>query len=64
MQEVENCNSIKGVQKCGETLLKAEADFNLWMDVYPEAEPWRHRLDLQKTCDRFKDRIGLNSKNR
>ena len=63
MQEVEKCNSIKDVKKRGEALLKAEADFNLWMDVYPESEPWRQRLDLQKTHDEFMDRIGLNPKN-
>ena len=34
MDEVEKCNEIKDVKKRGEALLKAEADFNLWMDIY------------------------------
>jgi hypothetical protein len=37
MQGVEKCNEIKDVKKRGEALLKAEADFNLWMDIYPES---------------------------
>ena len=61
-QEVEECNKIKDVRKRGETLLKAEADFNLWMDIYPESEPWKERLNLQKTHDEFMDKIGLNPK--
>lgn len=36
MDEVEKCNEIKDVKKRGEALLQAEADFNLWMDIYPE----------------------------
>ena len=61
-QEVEKCNEIKDVRKRGEALLKAEADFNLWMDIYPESESWKERLNLQKTHDEFLDRIGLNPK--
>ena len=61
-QEVEECNKIKDVRKRGEALLKAEADFNLWMDIYPESEPWKERLNLQKTHDEFLDKIGLNPK--
>ena len=38
VEEVEKCNEIKDVKKRGEALLKAEADFNLWMDIYPESE--------------------------
>lgn len=63
MKEVEKCNSIKDVKKRGEALLKAEADFNLWMDIYPESEPWQQRLDIQKIHDNFLDKIGLNPKN-
>ena len=61
-QEVEECNKIKDVRKRGEALLKAEADFNLWMDIYPESESWKERLNLQKTHDEFLDKIGLNPK--
>ena len=51
MVEVEKCNEIKDVKKRGEALLKAEADFNLWMDIYPESEPWQERLKIQKAHD-------------
>ena len=51
MNEVEQCNEIKDVKKRGEALLKAEADFNLWMDIYPESEPWQERLKIQKAHD-------------
>jgi transcriptional regulator with XRE-family HTH domain len=60
MEEVEKCNEIKDVRKRGEALLKAEDKFNLWMDIYPESEPWKDRLNLQKTHDEFIDSIGLN----
>lgn len=52
----------KRCQKRGEALLKAEADFNLWMDIYPESETWQDRLKIQKTHDETLDKIGLNSK--
>ncbi len=60
MVEVEKCNEIKDVKKRGEALLKAEADFNLWMDIYPESEPGQDRLKIQKTHDEVMDKIGLN----
>ena len=63
MKEVEKCNSIKDVKKRGEALLKAEADFNLWMDVYPESEPFDLNLKIQKAHDETMDEIGLNSSN-
>ena len=62
MQEVEECNKIKDVKKRGEALLKAEADFNLWMDIYPESEPWQDRLKIQKAHDEVMDKLGLDSK--
>ena len=62
MVEVEKCNEIKDVKKRGEALLKAEADFNLWMDIYPESEPWQERLKIQKAHDEVMDKIGLNLK--
>ena len=62
MDEVEKCNEIKDVKKRGEALLKAEADFNLWMDIYPESETWQARLKIQKAHDEVMDKIGLNQK--
>lgn len=59
---MEECNSIKNVKKRGEALLKAEAAFNLWMDIYPESEPWQQQLNIQKTHDEFVDKVGLNPK--
>ena len=61
MKEVEECNYIKDVKKRGEALLKAEADFNLWMDIYPESEPFDLNLKIQKAHDESMDKIGLNS---
>ncbi len=43
--------------------MQAEADFNLWMDIYPESEPWQDRLDMQKSHDEIMDKLGLNPKN-
>lgn len=40
INEVEECTSIKEVKNREEALLKAEADFNLWMDIYQESEPF------------------------
>lgn len=60
MDEVEKCNEIKDVKKRGEALLQAEADFNLWMDIYPESEPWQDPLRIQKTHDEVMDKMGLN----
>lgn len=51
------------VKKRAEALLKAEADFNLWMDIYPESEPFDLNLQIQKTHDEFMDKVGLNPKN-
>ena len=64
LQEVEKCNQIKDVRQRGEALLKAEADFNVWMDIYPESEPFPRSLQIQKTHDEFMDKMGLNPKNR
>ena len=62
MEEVEKCNEIKDVKKRGEALLKAEANFNLWMDIYPESEPWQERLKIQKAHDEVMDKIGSSIK--
>lgn len=61
MDEVEKCNEIKDVKKRGEALLQAEAAFNLWMDIYPESEPWQERLKIQKTHDEVMDKVGLST---
>ena len=61
-KEVEECNSIKDVKKRGEALLKAEAAFNLWMDIYPESEPFDLNLKIQKAHDEAMDEIGLNAR--
>lgn len=64
MEEVEKCNKIKDIKKRGEALLKAEKDFNVWMDIYPESESSGMNLQIQKTHDDFMDKIGLNPKNK
>ena len=43
-KEVEKCNSIKDVKKRREALLKAEANLNLWMDIYLESEPFHFKF--------------------
>ena len=53
----------KDVKKRGEALLKAEANFNVWMDIYPESEAWQDRLKIQKAHDDVMDKMGLNIKN-
>ena len=63
MKKVEECNAIKDVKKRGEALLKAEAAFNLWMDIYPESEPFDLNLKIQKAHDKVMDKMGLNPKN-
>lgn len=59
--EVEKCNETKMLETWG-SFVKAEADFNLWMDIYPESEPWQERLKIQKAHDEVMDKIGLNQK--
>ena len=62
-EEIEFANSIKDVKERAEALLEAKADFDLWMDIYPESEPLPQRIKIQKTHDNFLDKIGLNPKN-
>ena len=64
LQEVEKCNQIKDVRQRGEALLKAEADFNVWMDIYAESVPFPLSLQILNTLDEFMDKMGLNPKNR
>lgn len=61
-EEIEKCNEIKNVKERAEALLKAESDFNVWMDIYPESEPFAMNLQIQKTHDEFMDKVGLNFK--
>ncbi len=63
MEEVKKCNEIKDVKSRAEALLRAEASFNLWMDVYPESEPFQMNLQIQAAHDATMDKIGLNPKN-
>lgn len=63
IEEVEKSNTIKDVRKRGEALLKAESDFNLWMDIYPESEPFTMNLQIQRLHDETMDKMGLNPKN-
>jgi len=61
--EIKECEKIKDVTEKANALLRAEESFNLWMDIYPESEPWIEKLDAQKHHDEFMDYIGLNPKN-
>lgn len=62
-KELKDIEKIKDTSERGNALIKAEDDFNLWMDIYPESEPWLDRLQAQKHHDEFMDKIGLNPKN-
>ena len=61
--EIKECEKIKDVTEKANALLRAEESFNLWMDIYPESEPWLDRLKIQKTHDERMDFYGLNPKN-
>ena len=61
--EIKECENIKDVTEKANALLRAEESFNLWMDIYPESEPWRDMLNAQRKHDEFMDFIGLNPKN-
>lgn len=60
MKIVEKCNETKGVKKRGRSLFKAEPDFNLRMDIYPQ--PWQEQLKIQKAHDEVWDKIELYQK--
>lgn len=62
LKEIEKCNSIKDMKKRGETLLRTETVFNLWMNIYPKSEPCKQRLNIQKQHDEFINEIELNPK--
>ena len=63
MEEIEKFIEMFLPAYTKKALLKAEADFNLWMDIYPESEPWQERLKIQKAHDDVMDKMGLNLKN-
>lgn len=63
MEETEKCNEIKDVKQRAEALLKAESDFNRWMDMYPDTEPDQALLEIQKKHDAVLDQMGLHLKN-
>ena len=58
--EINECGKIKDVTERANALLKAEEAFNLWMDIYPESEPFREKLKAQKSFDERLDFYGLN----
>lgn len=62
MKETKKCNSIKDIKKHGEALLKAETGFKLWMNIYPELNPFDLNLKIQKTHDETMGEIELNPK--
>ena len=61
--EIKECEKMKDVTEKANALLRAEECFNLWMDIYPESEPWLDRLKIQKAHDERMDFYGLNPKN-
>lgn len=62
-KEIIECEKISDVSERANALLRAEESFNLWMDIYPESEPWPTKLEAQKHHDQFMDYLGLNPKN-
>lgn len=63
LEDLEKCNCIDDKQKREEAILRAEADFDFWMDTYPEYEGDYELLDAQAKHDKILDIIGLNPKN-
>lgn len=61
--EIMECEKIKDVTEKANALLKAEESFSLWMDIYPESEPFLESLKAQKVFDDHMDFYGLNPKN-
>lgn len=63
LKQIKDIEKIKDTAERGNALIKAEDDFNLWMDINPESEPWLEKLQAQKHHDEFMDMLGLNPKN-
>ena len=62
-KEIKEYEKINDVTEKANALLRAEESFDLWMDIYPESEPWLEALEAQKKHDQFMDYLGLNPKN-
>ena len=62
-KEILECEKISDISERANALLRAEESFNLWMDIYPESEPWLEKLEAQRKHDQFMDYLGLNPKN-
>ena len=55
LNEIADATSIKDVKQRANALLKAESDFDFWMDVYPEEHKFSDMLKLQKEYDMLQD---------
>ena len=63
MEEVKQISSIKNPAEREHALLKAEEDFNNWMDTYPEQEGDLAMLKWVADFDKRMDFYGQNPKN-
>ena len=62
-EEINRLSTIKNPAEREHALLKAEQDFNNWMDTYPEQESDLELLDLVAAFDKRMDFYGQNPKN-
>ena len=62
-KEILEWEKLNDVSERANALLRAEESFDLWMDIYPESEPWCETLEAQKKHDQFMDYLGQNPKN-
>ena len=60
LDEIAEATSIKDVKQRANALLKAESDFDFWMDVYPEEHNFPDMLELQKQYDMLQDEASLH----
>ena len=60
LDEIEEATSIKDVKERANALLKAESDFDFWIDVYPEEHNFPDMLELQKQYDMLQDEASLH----
>jgi len=56
-EDVKAANEIKDVKQRAEALLAAEESFDLWMDMYPETDPFPENLEIQKKHDAAMDKM-------
>lgn len=61
-EDVAAANEIRNVSERAKALLAAEESFDLWMDMYPETEPFPELLKIQKGIDNKMDFYGTNPK--